>query len=85
MLLAGIVYVGFAVALASVALAAFFVVSHFMQRSYPGWTSIIVILLLIGGFIIISTGVAAMYIGKVFEQVKERPLYLVDERAGRVD
>jgi polyisoprenyl-phosphate glycosyltransferase len=84
-LLAGIVYLGFTVALASVALAIFFIVSHFTQHSYPGWTSIIVILLLIGGFIIISTGVAAMYIGKVFEQVKDRPLYLVDERAGRAD
>ena len=84
-LLAWIVYLGFAVALASVALAIFFIVSHFTQHSYPGWTSIIVILLLIGGFIIISTGVAAMYIGKVFEQVKERPLYLVDERTKRAD
>jgi len=81
-LLAAIVYLGFAVALASVALAAFFVVSHFMQHSYPGWTSIIVVLLLIGGFIIISLGVTAMYVGKVFEQVKERPLFLVDERVG---
>lgn len=81
-LLAWIVYLGFAIALASVGLAAFFVVSHFTQHSYPGWTSIIVILLLIGGFIIMSTGVAAMYVGKVFEQVKQRPLYIVDERVG---
>lgn len=84
-LLVWIVYLGFGVAFASLALAVFFVASHFAQHSYPGWTSIIVILLLIGGFIIISLGVAAMYIGKVFEQVKERPLFLVDERLGARD
>jgi polyisoprenyl-phosphate glycosyltransferase len=81
-LLAWIVYFGFAVSLASVGLAIFFVASHFARHSYPGWTSIIVILLLIGGFIIMSTGVAAMYVGKVFEQVKARPLFVVDERLG---
>ena|SRR5436190_8316816 len=83
-LLRWIVYLGFAVSLTSVGLAAFFVVSHFARHSYPGWTSIIVVLLLIGGFIIMSTGVAAMYVGKVFEQVKGRPLYVVDERLGSV-
>jgi dolichol-phosphate mannosyltransferase len=46
---------------------------------YPGYTSIVVLLLLIGGFIIMSTGVAGLYIGKVFDQVKGRPLYVIDE------
>lgn len=81
-LLAWIVYFGFVISVASVGLAAFFIYSHFQRHSYPGWTSVIVILLLIGGFIIMSTGVAAMYVGKVFEQVKSRPLFVVDERIG---
>ena len=38
---------------------------------------------LVGGFIIISTGVTGLYIGKIFEQVKGRPLYVVDERRTR--
>jgi hypothetical protein len=37
-----------------------------------------VILLLVSGFIIVSTGITGLYIGKVFEQVKERPLFVVD-------
>jgi dolichol-phosphate mannosyltransferase len=35
--------------------------------------------IIIGGFIIVSTGVTGMYIGRVFEQVKGRPLYVIDE------
>ena len=42
-------------------------------------TSEIVLILLIGGFIIMSTGVAGLYIGKVFDQVKDRPLYVIDQ------
>ena len=48
------------------------------RARYPGWTSLAVLILLVGGFIIISTGVTGLYIGKIFEQVKDRPLYVVD-------
>jgi len=48
----------------------------------PGWTSLIVLILVIGGFIIASTGITGLYIGKIFEQVKARPLYVIDRIAG---
>ena len=37
------------------------------------------LLLLLGGFIILSLGVTGLYVGKIFGQVKGRPLYVVDE------
>ena len=40
------------------------------------------LLLLLGGFIIISLGVTGLYVGKIFGQVKERPLFIVDEDSG---
>lgn len=67
----------------SVILAAGFIVVYFPANPYPGWTSLPVLLLLVVGFIIMSTGVAGLYIGKILEQVKERPLYVIDERVGR--
>ena len=72
---------GFIVALTGVALALFFLYSYVTASAYPGWTSLAVLLLLIGGFIIISTGVTGLYIGQIFDQVKDRPLYVIDERA----
>ncbi len=77
-LLRWIVYLGFAVSGFGVLLAIFFVINYFVGHSYPGWTSLGVLLLLLGGFIIVSTGITGLYVGKIFVQAKDRPLYVVD-------
>jgi dolichol-phosphate mannosyltransferase len=78
-LLRWIVYAGFVIALLGVALAGFFVYSWAARDPYPGWTSLAVLLLVLGGFILLSLGVTGLYVGRIFRQVKERPLYVVDE------
>ena len=78
-LLTYIVFLGFAVALAGAGLATFFLVSYFVLEPLPGFTSLAVLMLIVGGFIIISTGVTGLYIGKIFEQVKKRPLFVISE------
>jgi dolichol-phosphate mannosyltransferase len=75
-----IVYFGFLVSAAGAALAAYLVYLYFSRTPPPGWTSLAVLVLVIGGFIIMSTGVTGLYIGKIFEQVKGRPLYVIDKR-----
>jgi polyisoprenyl-phosphate glycosyltransferase len=82
-LLRWIIYVGFTVALAGMGLAVTLVTLYFVNRPPAGYTSLAVLILLVGGFIIMSTGVAGLYVGKIFEQVKGRPLYVVDRRAGQ--
>jgi polyisoprenyl-phosphate glycosyltransferase len=72
-------YVGFAASLCGVLLAGFFVVNYFLENTYPGWTSLAVLILLIGGLTITTVGVAGLYIGKIFTQVKDRPLYVIDD------
>jgi polyisoprenyl-phosphate glycosyltransferase len=72
-------YVGFVASLCGVVLAGFFVVNYFLENTYPGWTSLAVLLLVIGGLTITTVGVAGLYIGKIFTQVKDRPLYVVDD------
>jgi dolichol-phosphate mannosyltransferase len=74
---------GFGIALAGLGLAAYNVVTYFTSDDVPaGWTSLAVITLLIGGFIIIALGVTGLYIEKTFEQTKGRPLYVVDVDVG---
>lgn len=81
-LLRWIVYAGFAISALGTLLAGFFVVNYFAGNPYPGWTSLGVLLLLLSGFIIASTGVTGLYVGKIFVQVKDRPLYVVDQVVG---
>lgn len=79
-LLRWIVYAGIAMAVAGMFLATFFVVSYLVEGTdYPGWTSLAVLILLTTGVVTISTGVAALYIGKIFGQVKDRPLYVIEK------
>ncbi len=43
----------------------------------PGWTSLMVVVCLIGSAILISIGVLGEYVGRIFEETKGRPLYIV--------
>jgi len=46
----------------------------------PGWTSLMLVLLGIGGVQLILTGVLGQYLGYIFQEVKKRPLYFVKTR-----
>jgi glycosyltransferase involved in cell wall biosynthesis len=82
-LLHWIIYVGFFLSLVGLGLSSYIVYLYFYRSIQPGWTSLVVLIVLIGGFIIFSTGITGLYIGKIFQQVKGRPLYVVDEEAGK--
>jgi len=79
-LLRWIVLLGFVVAAAGFALAVYAVFSRYVEDTPPGYTSIVVLLVLLSGFIIISLGVVGLYVGRIFDQVKGRPLFVVDEQ-----
>lgn len=77
-LLRWIVSLGFLFALSGVAVAGYFVWRNLFHTSLPGWTSLVVLILLSTGAILVSLGIIGLYVGKIFDQAKQRPLYLVD-------
>lgn len=50
-----------------------------------GWTSLIVITVFLGGVQLVSLGVMGEYIGRIFEEVKKRPDYVIGRAAGYLD
>ena len=44
-----------------------------------GWASLILSIWLVGGFILLSIGIAGMYIGNIYNEVKRRPLYHIQQ------
>ena len=47
--------------------------------SVEGWTSVMVSMYLIAGLLFLNLGFLGLYIGKIFDETKNRPLYIVDE------
>lgn len=77
-LLRWIVYLGFVVATIGAGLAAFLVAERISGHAYPGWTSLAVLTLILCGFIILSLGVTGLYVGKIFDHTRGRPIFVVD-------
>jgi dolichol-phosphate mannosyltransferase len=60
--------------------AAYIVVRYFVSGFREGWASVMVLMLLSTGVVLLCLGVVGIYLGKIFEQTKLRPLYFVHER-----
>jgi polyisoprenyl-phosphate glycosyltransferase len=52
------------------------------EYSVVGWTSLIVSIFFMGGIILMVLGIVGIYIGKIFNETKGRPLYVVGDRVG---
>jgi polyisoprenyl-phosphate glycosyltransferase len=73
-------YLGMFISVCSVAVAVWAVVARFVfHATVPGWTTVIVMVSLLAAVQLIMTGILGEYIGRIYEQVKLRPLYVVAE------
>jgi len=71
---------GFGLASFSAIYALYLVIKYFMtDEVVPGWTSVMVSIYFIGGLLFANLGLIGLYIGKIFDETKNRPLYVIDE------
>ena len=76
-------YVGALIALASLAYAAFLVARTMISgNEVPGYTSTIVAVLFLGGLNLLSLGIMGEYVGRIANEVRRRPLFVVDRVEG---
>jgi dolichol-phosphate mannosyltransferase len=74
------IFIGMGLAATSFILGAITVVEYFIDKTIPsGWTTIVTLLLLFSGVQMIFIGLLGAYIGGIYEEVKGRPHYIVDE------
>lgn len=75
------VKLGFLLAVLSFVLALYNVVAYFTGLILvPGFTSTIFSIWFVGGLLLAMLGVVGLYVGKIFDQVKERPLFVISEK-----
>ncbi|HUQ19569.1 MAG TPA: glycosyltransferase family 2 protein [Gemmatimonadaceae bacterium] len=77
-------YMGFFVSIVSFLLGVFFAIQQIMgtSRAARGWASTIVVVLFLGGVQLICIGVIGEFIGRIYDEVKQRPLYVVARTTG---
>ncbi|MDC0303760.1 glycosyltransferase family 2 protein [Flavobacteriales bacterium] len=75
---------GFVMSFVSFLLMLYALYSRFILKVYePGWTSLMLSVLFIGGIQLVSIGIIGEYIGRISNNVKQRPLYLIKDSSNK--
>ncbi len=76
-------YIGLLTSVLALALASFYGIRTLIFGvDVPGYASLIVSITFFAGIQLLSLGIIGEYIGRIFAEVKRRPLYLIEERLG---
>ncbi|MBQ3273390.1 MAG: glycosyltransferase [Solobacterium sp.] len=70
---------GLCISLAGLILAIFFIVDWFRNSIVPGWTSLIVVILLTSGFQMVMFGILGEYVWRNLDETRKRPLYVIEK------
>ena len=54
-------------------------IRYFTGHAVQGFTTVILLLLIIGSVIMTSLGIMGYYLAKIYEEVKRRPVYIISE------
>lgn len=77
------IIIGLVISFLSIAYGLFSIMIYFTNSSLPaGWTTLITAISFLGGLQLISIGIIGEYISSIFDEVKKRPLYIIEEEYG---
>jgi polyisoprenyl-phosphate glycosyltransferase len=74
-----VTYMGLSVSIISLLVWIYALLSKFFGATISGWTSLILSVWFIGGIQLLSIGLIGEYIGKIYNEAKQRPKYIVEE------
>lgn len=70
---------GFVISIVSFGFFIWGIATHFFGYTVVGWSSIVASIWLVGGLEMLSLGVIGEYIGKIYNETKKRPRYIIEE------
>jgi len=80
------IWLGAAAGLIGIGVALWAIVAHLQGHTLPGWATLMVVVALASSAQLMMTGVLGEYVGRIYDEVKRRPLYVVmDEVRGDRD
>ena len=72
--------IGAIISLAAFSFGIFAMIAYFRGNTVPGWASLIIAVMFLGGTQLLAIGLLGEYIASLFTETKQRPLYLVDKK-----
>ncbi|HKY22407.1 MAG TPA: glycosyltransferase family 2 protein [Vicinamibacterales bacterium] len=77
------VYMGLSIAALSFLAASYYLWGRLMSdRTIPGFATTIIVVLFLGGIQLVTLGIVGEYVGRMYEEVKARPLYVIGDTIG---
>ena len=73
-------FFGTCISLAAFAFSIFALISYFKGNTVPGWASLIIAVMFLGGTQLLAIGLLGEYIASLFIEIKGRPLYLINKK-----
>ena len=71
-------HLGFICSLLALGLFGWVAINYLIGNTIAGWTSLASIVLLIGGVQLLVLGIFGEYLGRMYMEMKQRPLYIID-------
>ena len=76
--------VGVLIALGAIAMGFWFIIEYFVYgNNVPGWATLVTSMMFFSGVQLLSIGILGEYVGRIFDEVKQRPVYLIGSESGR--
>ncbi|MFQ5736842.1 MAG: glycosyltransferase family 2 protein [Thermodesulfobacteriota bacterium] len=77
--------VGFIVSFGAFAYLVDVIIMKFLGRNLPGWSALMVTMLFLGGTQLFTIGIVGIYLGRIYNENKRRPNYIIESTSGFED
>lgn len=74
--------IGFIVSIGAFIYLVWIIITKFMQWNLPGWSAMMVTVLFLGGIILCTLGIIGIYLGYIYQSIKNRPPYIIESKIG---